>query len=154
MRSSEDIRSVVMAGAGAAGILEAAFTQDEGRPTDQRIRLVRDLAKDIKDQLEVLAHSAASKQSPDLMAEAALRCADLANLAACNLDALPAKPPQAAAGVYLAAGTIKALRLLAQGSGELPESNKAALRDLRGAEWRVDLAVQKVEELLESAGEG
>ena len=153
--SIEPIGSVVAAGAGAAGLVEAAFTQREDQPKDQRMGLVRDLAEDIKDQLESLAHSAASEPSPDLMAEAALRCADLANLAACNLDGLAAEEAaRATAGVHLAAGTIRAFRLLAQGPGDLSEPGAAALRDLRGAGWRVDLAVRQVEALLEPAEGG
>ncbi len=156
MDTASNIRSVVAAGAGAAGLLEAACTREPETVDAPRIGLVRDLAKDIKDQLEALARFTTPEASPDLMAEAALRCADLANLAACNLDGLTApEAARAAASVHLAAGAIRAFQLLAEGAPENPSGSGAAvLRDVRGAGWRADLAVRQAEELLEAATEG
>lgn len=156
MDTASNIRSVVAAGAGAAGLLEAACTRKPETVDAPRIGLVRNLAKDIKDQLEALARFTTPEASPDLMAEAALRCADLANLAACNLDELTAAgAARAAASVHLAAGAVRALQLLAEGAPDHPSgSDMAVLRDVRGAGWRVGLAVRQVEELLEAATEG
>ena len=148
------------AGSSAAELLETACErgpdiqdQDAGR-----IALVRDLAGDIKDQLEGLSKSARSTPEEadlDLISETALRCADLANLAACNLDGMPVNEAlRAAAGVHLAAGTVNALRLLAEGEAGDRESRAAATRDVRGAGWRADLTVRQVREFLEAIPEG
>lgn len=155
MDTASDIRSVVVAGAGAAGLLEAACNRESEASDNPRIGLVRDLAKDIKDQLEALAHFTAQEPSSDLIAEAALHCADLANLAACNIDGLTAaEAARAAASVHLAAGAIRALQLLAEGAPGDPSRSGAVLRDVRGAGWRADLAVRQVEDLLGAATEG
>jgi hypothetical protein len=154
--TTSDINSILAAGAGAAGLLEAACSRESEASDEPRIGLVRELAKDIKDQLEALARLTKPEPSPDFLAEAALRCADLANLAACNLDGLPAaEAARAAASVHLAAGAIRALQLLAEGAPDNPSGSEATvLRDVRGAGWRADLAVRQVEELLEAATEG
>ena len=151
MDTASDIRPVVAAGAGAAGLLEAACSRSLDQSSLPRISLVRDLANDIKEQLEALARFTAP--GPDLLAEAALRSADLANLAACNLDGLPAaEAARAAASVHLATGAIRALQLLTEAE-DFPEPSVATLRDVRGAGWRADLAIRQVEELLEAAKE-
>ncbi len=153
MDTTSEVHSIVAAGAGAASLLQSACAQSRDSADVPRPALVRELATDIRDQLEALALLAASEPSPDLMAEAALRCADLANLAACNLDGLPApEAARAAAGVHLAAGAIRAIRLLAESEPDDPAgSGAAALRDVQGAGWRADLAVRQVEELLRTA---
>lgn len=149
MNTASDIHHVVAAGVGAAKLLEAACERGLDTTENPRIALVRDLAKDLGDQLEALANHEVSEQSPYFVAEAALRCADLANLAACNLDALPnPEAKRAAAGAHLASETVRALGLVAEAEGS-PESTPDALRDLRGAGWRADLAVRQVEELME-----
>ncbi len=149
MDTTSDTHYVVAAGAGAAKLLEAACERGLDSADTPRIELVRDLAEDLGDQLEALANLAVSEPSLDLVAEAALRCADLANLAACNLDGLPApEAKRAAAGVHLASGAVRALRLLAE-SEDPPEPNSAALRDVSGAGWRADLAFRQVEELMD-----
>lgn len=151
-----DTHAAVSTGARAAGLLEAAFDRDHKGADDRRMELVRELARDIKDQLEALARLTTPEPPPNLMAEAALRCADLANLAACNLDGLPTPDAaRAGAGVHLAAGAVQALRLLSEGNtGDFSETHPATLRDTRGAGWRVDLAVRQVEEFLQAAPEG
>ena len=152
-------RSLAGTGAHAAVLLETACERGlvaQDRDAD-RISLVRDLAGDIKGQLEGLAASvlSATEESVlDLISETALRCADLANLAACNLDGLPAnEASRAAAGVHLAAGTVNALRLLAEAEAGEGESHPTATRDVRGAGWRTDLTVRQVGEFLAAVPE-
>lgn len=159
MKPSSNIHSLVTAGAGAARILETACERGPGTGDQaaERIALVRDLAGDIKGQLEGLAVSARSapeESDLDLISETALRCADLANLASCNLDGLSTNEAfRAAAAVHLAAGTVNALRLLA-GAESGDRGSHAATRDLRGAGWRADLTIRQVGEFLEAIPEG
>ncbi len=156
MREAAGPLSVIATGAIAAELLETACRRAGASADAPRLEVVRDLAKSLKDELEDLAHSPEADPPPDLIAEAALRCADLANLAACNLDGLPAtEAARAAAGVYLAAGAVQALRLLLEAGAEgRAEPRETVLRDVRGAGWRADLAVRQAEELLEAATEG
>ncbi len=147
--------SIVATGVLSAELLEKAC-EGEASPTDvPRLDLVRDLTKDLKDQLDGITRFAGPDLTPDLMAEAALRCADLSNLASCNLDGLSADGvPEAAASVHLAAGAAQALRLLVEAEAEnLAGPQTAVLRDVRGAGWRVDLAVRQVNEFLKAATE-
>ena len=155
MGSSSNIRPLITAGSSAAELLETACERGLDTQDAKRISLVRDLAGDIRDQLEGLANSATGESNLDLISETAIRCADLANLAACNLDGLPAKEAlRAAAGVHLAAGAVNALRLLAEGETSGQETGSAAMRDVRGAGWRADLTVRQAKEFLASTPAG
>lgn len=155
MGSSSDIRPLITAGSSAAELLRTACEQSSENNYDKRISLVRDLAGDIEDQLGELANHATKSSSLNLISETALRCADLANLAACNLDALQDNEAlRAAAGVHLAAGTVNALRILAEGAADRQESSTAALREVHGAGWRTDLTVRQASEFLEAKQEG
>ena len=133
----------VSAGARAAGLLEEACRSES--VDSLRFAVVRDLALDIERGLEVLVHAAA----PDLLAEAALRCADLANLAACSVpDFPPDEAPRAVAAARLAAGAVRDLRPLVEaGSGD-PDAEHAGnlLRDVRSAAWRAEFATRLVDE--------
>lgn len=159
MKPSSNILSLVVAGSSAAEILETACERGPGAGDQaaERIALVRDLARDTKDQLEGLSRSAGpgpEESALDLISETAIQCADLANLAACNLDGLSTNEAfRAAAAVHLAAGTVNALRLLAEAEAG-DRGSHAATRDLRGAGWRADLTVRQVEEFLEAIPEG
>lgn len=145
------ISAAVAAGAQAAGLVQTACHGEPDSAGAPRMEVIRDLAESLRDELAALTHSTEEEPSTDLAAEAALRCADLANLAACNLDGLPpAQASRAAAGVHLAAGAARALRLLAESTA----GSDAALRDVRGAGWRVDLAIRQTEELLEARTRG
>jgi hypothetical protein len=148
-------RSLLDAGARAAGLLADACRVAPDR-SSLRLEVVGDLASDIRRQLEALAGSlgkdaSSGDLSVDLLVEAALRCADLANLAACNAREL--RPGAGATVVHLAAGVARALRVLVEaGSEGLGEEHaENALRDVRGAGWRVDLAVRQLDGL--SGGE-
>jgi hypothetical protein len=106
---------------------------------------VRDLAQDIGRQLDALAGLEAA---PDVLAEAAICCADLANLAACNAPDLPsAAAGQAAAAARLAAGAVDSLEPVVEaGSGDLDEEHAGnLLRDVRSAAWRARFAARLVE---------
>jgi hypothetical protein len=130
-------------GARSAGLLREACRRAlaSGGPL-LRLEAVRDLAADLERELDALARS--EEPTPDLLAEAALRCSDLATLAACNADA---GLPEAGAVVHLAAGAARALRLLVEAESDSLGSEHAenVLRDVRGVGWRVDLAVRQIE---------
>src|ERR687898_1036357 len=99
-----DARKRTLADAGALAsdlLVEACGTDLENA---LQLEVVRDLALDLGRRLEVLAREDAAGS----LIEAALACADLAILAACNLSVLPDKPP-ATAAVHLAAGATLAL---------------------------------------------
>jgi ABC-type hemin transport system ATPase subunit len=130
-----------------AGALAAGLLVDACRPHSEsslRLEVVRDLALDLGRRLEILA---GEDTSTDSLIEAALACADLATLAACNLPALPdGEKPLAAAAVHLAAGTTRALISLVESeTGTLDEAHaENTLRDARSAGWRADLAVRQL----------
>ena len=135
-------RTPVDAGALAAGLLVVAC-----RPHSEdslRLAVVRDLALDLGRRLEALA---GEDFAADSLVEAALTCADLAILAACNLPALPdGDRPLATAAVHLAAGTTRALVPLVESEAGTLEEPYAenTLRDARSAGWRADLAMRQL----------
>jgi hypothetical protein len=139
-------RTPADAGALAAGLLvEACRTPSNGYPS---LGVVRDLALDLERRLDAL--SCPEDQQPDSLVEAALACADLATLAACNLSGLPEDgEPLVAAAVQLAAGAARALVVLVEArAGSLDEAHaENTLRDARGALWRADLAARQIEDL-------
>ena len=135
-------RTPAEAGALAAGLLaDACRPHAEGSP---RLEVVRALALDLGRRLEALA----GEDGTDSLVEAALACADLATLAACNLPALPdGDRPLATAAVHLAAGTTLALIPLVEAEAvtlEVPSAENT-LRDARSARWRADLARKQIE---------
>ncbi|MGF1473482.1 MAG: hypothetical protein ACFB50_17305 [Rubrobacteraceae bacterium] len=143
--------SPASAGALAAGLLSDACRLDLEPRDSLQLEVVRDLAEDLKDQFETLAARTATEEDEPagLLVESALRCADLANLAACNLPELSeAAAPRAAASVHLAAGAVQALCLLADGAAEALDATLSdnARRDAQGARWRADLALHQVNE--------
>ena len=131
-----------------AGALAAGLLADACRPHTEgslRLEVVRDLALDLGRRLEVLATEGTAADS---LVEAALACADLATLAACNLPALPDGDRHlATATVHLAAGASRALISLVEAEAVTLEESYAEnmLRDARSAHWRADLAVSQVE---------
>ena len=130
-----------------AGALAAGLLADACRPHAEgslRLEVVRDLALDLGRRLEGLA---AEDGAADSLVEAALACADLATLAACNLTALPdGDRPIATAAVHLAAETTLALIPLVEAEAVTLEEPRAenTLRDARSARWRADLAVRQI----------
>jgi hypothetical protein len=139
----------VSAGAEAAGLLEEACRSTPEAAGSLQLAVVRGLALDIERELDALARSAGEDAAaPDLLTEAALLCADLANLAACNVPELPPDAaPRAAAAARLAAGAVRTLRpLIETGSGNLDREHAAnLLRDVRGAAWRAEFAARLVD---------
>jgi hypothetical protein len=149
----DEYRGLLDAGAAAisSGAWAAGFLGDACRVApDQsslRLEVVRDLASDIQRQLDALARSIGEDAcAVDLLVEATLLCADLATLAACNAKEL--RPGAGTTVVHLASGVARALRILVEaGSRDLGEEHaENSLRDVRGAGWRVDLAVRQLDE--------
>jgi len=132
-------------GVRAATLLEEACRSAQGSPKVPRMEVVRELALDLRRQLELLSDLAQEDATPDVLTEAALCCADLANLAACNV---PDLPPDAATRVTeaarLAAGTVGALApIVESGSGDLDAGHaENLLRDVRSAGWRATFATR------------
>jgi hypothetical protein len=130
-----------------AGTLAADLLVDACGPHTEntlRLEVVKDLALDLGHRLEVLA---GEDSDAHILVEAALACADLAILAACNLPAFPdGDRPLAAAAVHLAAGSTRALISLVESeTGTLDEAHADnTLRDARSAGWRADLAVRQI----------
>lgn len=140
----------------AAGLLENACAP--GPDDALRREVVRELARDLKGELEVLAAQAeeATSAAGIEVVEGALRAADVANLAASALQELSrARTLEAAVATHLAAGAARALSALAgTAAKDLPDTEHArnALKDVRGAAWRARLASGQVDELLEEIG--
>jgi len=128
---------VVSAGVFAAELLAGACGPGGGLQAET----VRDLAEDLGRGLR----SPSATGTADPLIEASLACADLATLAACNAAALPGRP-RAVAAAHLAAGAARALAAL--GEAEIGSREGAyaqnALRDLRSAGWKADLAVRQL----------
>ena len=132
---------VASAGVRAAELLVEACGAGEGLHPET----VRGLAGDLG---RGLTSSSAVGTSGSLV-DAALACADLATLAVCNIAALPDRGrPSAAAATHLAAGAARALAALAEaGIGEPGDAySENALRDLRSAGWKANLAVRQLGE--------
>jgi hypothetical protein len=139
--SASERSDTLFAGIRAAGLLEEACRSSE----TARIEVVRALALDLGRQLDALADLEAA---PDVLAEAAICCADLANLAACNAPDLPPDAARrAAAATRLSAGAVDSLvPMVEAGSGDLHEEHaENLLRDARSAAWRAGFAARLVE---------
>ena len=153
--ASQTLFSVSGAGALSASLLSEACELDLESRSSLQLEVVRDLAEDLKIQLGTLAHTnTGDHETANLLVEAALRCADLANLAACNLPELSeATASRAAASVHLAAGAAQALGFLAENEATRLDETRPdnVQRDARGARWRTDLATRQVEEFVRGA---
>lgn len=137
-------------GARAAGLLEEACRRTLSEKSSLRVEVVRDAARDLKKQLEAVSRLQ-DRPSPDLLAEAALRCADVANLAACNTPELaPREAPSALEAVRYAAAAVESLGQEVRAPIEALQDPYAAnlTRDIRNATWRAKLALRQVEGLL------
>ena len=133
-----------------AGVRAARLLEEACRPAAAKylqLEFVRGLALDIGRELDALGGLARETTAPDVRTEAALRCADLANLAACNAPELPSdEAPQAVAAARLAAGSVCDLRSLVEGGVPDEEHAGNLLRDLRSAAWRAEFATLLVDE--------
>ena len=135
-------RTPADAGALAASLLVDACQTDP--ENSLRLEVVSSLALDLGRRLEAIARDDAAGS----LVEATLACADLATLAACNLQALSENDrPLAMAALHLAAGTTRALIPLIELEAATVNETSAenTLRDARSARWRADLAVRQVE---------
>jgi hypothetical protein len=126
-----------------AGVLAAELLADAcGTGNGLQAETVRDLAEDLGRGLSSLPGAGTA----DALVEAALACADLATLAACNVAGVGG--PSAVAATHLAAGAARALAALAE--AEIGATGGAyaenASRDLRSAAWKADLAVRQLGE--------
>jgi hypothetical protein len=138
----------VSAGARAARLLEEACRSAAESANPLQLEVVRELALEIGRQLGALAGLARENSAPDILTEAAVRCADLANLAACNAPDLPPDAaPRAATAARLAAGAVRDLRTLVESDGGDPDEEHTGnlLRDLRSAAWRAEFATSLVD---------
>ena len=135
-------RTPADAGALAASLLVDACQTDP--ENSLRLEVVSSLALDLGRRLEAIARDDAAGS----LVEATLACADLATLAACNLQALSENDrPLAMAALHLAAGTTRALIPLIELEAATVNETSAenTLRDARSARWRADLAIRQVE---------
>ncbi|ABG05678.1 hypothetical protein Rxyl_2764 [Rubrobacter xylanophilus DSM 9941] len=134
-------KALLSSGASAAEGLLRACSSGDG---PQRLQMVRDLAQDLKRQLEALSSLPRAEASSDALAEAALRCGDVATLAACNAGALPPEGRDLALEAARRAREVTAGVLAGlEREGEAPEN---ALRDARSADWRASLALRQLGE--------
>jgi hypothetical protein len=134
----------VSAGARAARLLEEACRS--AAANSLQLEVVRDLALNIGRELDALGGLARETNAPDVMTEAALHCADLANLAACNAPELPPDTaPRAAVAARLAAAAVGDLRSLVEAGDPDEEHPENLLRDLRSAAWRAEFATLLVD---------
>ena len=133
---------VASAGVVAAGLL----VEVRGVGKDLSLGTVGDLAEDLAEDLGRGLSSLSAVGTTDSLVEAALACADLATLAACNVA--DGGGPPATAATHLAAGAARALAALAE--AEIGDREGAyaenASRDLRSAVWKADLAVRQLAE--------
>jgi hypothetical protein len=146
--NAPEIPDPVSSGARAANLLETACRSAARSANAPQLEVVRVLALDIGRQLDALDGLAREDVTPDVLAEAALCCADLANLAACNAPDLPPdRAPHAAEAARLAAGAVEALGpMIEAGSGDPgTEHTGNLLRDVRSAAWRAGFATRLVE---------
>ncbi|HLL99064.1 MAG TPA: hypothetical protein VK276_08285 [Rubrobacteraceae bacterium] len=135
-------------GVRAAELLEEACRSAQGAPKAPRIEVVRELALDLGRQLDALSVLAREDATLDVLTEAAICCADLANLAACNAPDLPPDAaPHVTEAARLAAGTVGALAPIIEfGSGDLDARHaENLLRDVRSAGWRATFATRIAE---------
>ena len=144
----EDL-SVAAAGALAAGLLEASCRSAPKDPL--RAGVVRELARSLRDELEALVGHAGDAAPADALVEAALRAADVANLAASSLADLSGESAaDAVAAAHLAAGAARALVALAEAGASDLDGDRAeyVLKDARSAAWRARFAIRQVDEVL------
>jgi hypothetical protein len=139
--------SHVLSGASAARLLTKACEASLGGNDSFKLEVVRDLALDLERHLEGLASEDAP---PDLLAEAAQKCADLATLAVCNAAELD-EPRGAHEAVRLAADAAGSLSRTVEGAvPDEGERNDGVRRDVRSAAWKSSLALRQMEDLLEN----
>ena len=135
------------AAAGAARLLEEAWANAFD---PLRAEVVRELARSLGEEIEALA-GPAGRTSPDARFEAALRAADVANLAASSLaDLSDEDVSKAVAAACLAAGAARALVALAEAEASQLDGDHAryALKDAGSATWRARFAVRQTDEFL------
>ena len=150
--SPEDL-SVGAAGTLAAGLLEASWRTAPGDTL--RAGVVRELAQSLGNELEAIVGHAGDAAPADALVEAALRAADVANLAASSLADLSGESAaEAVAAAHLAAGAARALVALAEAGASDLDGDRAeyVLKDARSAAWRARFAVRLTDEFMGVSG--
>ena len=146
--TSDPISDGVRAAALFKEACRSAQGSAQGSPEAPRIEVVRELALDLGRQLDALSDLAREDATPDVLAEAAICCADLANLAACNAPDLPPDAaPRVTEAARLAAGAVGALAPIVESRSEDLDARHAEnlLRDVRSAGWRATFAARIAE---------
>ena len=136
------------AAVGAANLLEEAWANASD---PLRSEVVRELARSLGEEIEALTGPAHRVAPADARVEAALRAADVANLAASSLADLSGEgAAKAVAAAHLAAGAARALCALAEADVSDLDGDHAryALKDVRSAAWRARFAVRQTDEFL------
>ena len=134
----------------SAGVRAANLLAQACQATDAlRFEVVRELALQIGRQLNALVSLVGEEAVPDVLAEAAICCADLANLAACNAPDLPSDAtPRAVEAARLAARAVEALGPMVESRSGDPGSGDL-IRDVRSAAWRAGFAARLLDEAAE-----
>jgi hypothetical protein len=136
------------AAAEAARLLEEAWSSASD---PLRAEVVCELARSLGEEIEALADPAGRTSHSDARFEAALRAADVANLAASSLaDLSDEDVSRAVAAAFLAAGAARALVALAEAEASQLDGDHAryALKDAGSAVWRARFAVRQTDEFL------
>jgi hypothetical protein len=135
-------------GTRAAGLLQASCRPAPSGEDPLQLETIRGLARDLGRQLDALGQLSREDDEPGVLVEAALRCADLATLAACAAPHLPTDDAREASAEAsrLAASAVRALDPSVEGGvdGSNGEYGENLLRDMRSAVWRADLAARQV----------
>lgn len=135
-------------GARAAALLEGACRSAQRESKAPRIEVVRDLALELGRQLDALCGLAREDAAPDVLAEAVICCADLANLAACNAPVLsPDAARRGTEAALLAAAAVGVLAPTAESASKNLDAGHAEnlLGDVRSAGWRAAFAARIAE---------
>jgi hypothetical protein len=136
------------AAAEAARLLEEAWSSASD---PLRAEVVCELARSLGEEIDALADPAGRTSHSDARFEAALRAADVANLAASSLaDLSDEDVSRAVAAAFLAAGAARALVALAEAEASQLDGDHAryALKDAGSAVWRARFAVRQTDEFL------
>ena len=135
-------------GARASGLLETSCRPAPSGEDPLQLETIRGLARDLGRQLDALYRLSQEDDEPGVLVEAALRCADLATLAACAVPHLPTDDAREASAEAsrLAASAVRLLDSSVGDGGGGPnrEYGENLLRDMRSAVWRADLAARQV----------
>lgn len=144
MSDPNSVADEISFGASAAGTLAGMRSREDDSP---RPGIVRDLALNLERRLRTLASCAEVSAAPDLLADAAQACGDLATLAACNADVLgPRKEIRQI--IETARETTRNLQARLEAVLEGDDTARADLlsRDVGNAAWKASLASRQLDD--------